>query len=59
VLRPTRVITAAAAVFCSLAAMLAPATTAYAADPGDTIVMPVRDALAALPVQGAATEGQA
>ncbi|WP_443068475.1 HNH endonuclease [Streptomyces sp. NBC_01352] len=48
-MRPTRAATAAA-VLCALAALFNP-TTAHAADPGDMIALPVRDALAALPIQ--------
>ncbi|MCX4673679.1 HNH endonuclease family protein [Streptomyces sp. NBC_01381] len=40
----------AAAVLAALAALLAPTTSVHAADPGDTINLPVRDALAALTV---------
>jgi hypothetical protein len=47
--RITRAAGAAAAVFSALAVLLAP-TTAHAA-PGDTITLPVRDALTALTVQ--------
>jgi hypothetical protein len=50
-LRSTAVRTAAAAL-SALAALLLNSTTAHAAEPGDTIALPVRDALAALPVQG-------
>ncbi|WP_308402689.1 HNH endonuclease family protein [Streptomyces sp. AC550_RSS872] len=46
---PSTAVRAAAAALSALTVLLAPAT-AHAA-PGDTVVMPVRDALAALPVQ--------
>ncbi|MFI5825027.1 hypothetical protein ACIA8I_39075 [Streptomyces rishiriensis] len=49
-MRSTAVRTAAAALSAPAALLLTPAT-AHAADPGDTIALPVRDALAALPVQ--------
>ncbi|WP_328786025.1 HNH endonuclease family protein (plasmid) [Streptomyces canus] len=48
-MRSTAVRTAAA--LSALAALLLIPGTAHAADPGDTIALPVRDALAALPVQ--------
>ncbi|KUN55469.1 hypothetical protein AQJ46_49435 [Streptomyces canus] len=48
-MRSTPVRTAAAALSALAALLLAPA--AHAADPGDTIALPVRDVLAALPVQ--------
>ncbi|MFM9701039.1 HNH endonuclease family protein [Streptomyces europaeiscabiei] len=41
----------AAAAFSALALLITPTTTAHAADPGDRVVLPVRDALAALAVQ--------
>ncbi|WP_280882381.1 HNH endonuclease family protein [Streptomyces pseudovenezuelae] len=41
----------AALALCTLAALLAPTTAHAAADPGDTIALPVRDALTALPVR--------
>ena len=49
-MRSTRAVQTAAAALFALAALLTP-TTAHAADPGDTVALPVRDALAALPVQ--------
>ncbi|OQD57532.1 HNH endonuclease [Streptomyces phaeoluteigriseus] len=49
-MRPTRAAVAAAAVFSVLAALFTPAT-AHAAAPGDTVTLPVDDALAALPVR--------
>ncbi|WP_328978418.1 HNH endonuclease family protein [Streptomyces canus] len=49
-MRSTAVRTAAAALSALAALLLTPAT-AHAADPGDTIALPVREALAALPVQ--------
>lgn len=41
----------AAAALSVLAVLLTPATATAASGPGDTITLPVRDALAALPVQ--------
>ncbi|MFE9776167.1 hypothetical protein ACFYOV_31825 [Streptomyces sp. NPDC005931] len=41
---------AAAAALCALAVLFTPGTAAHA-DPGDTVALPVRDALAALPVR--------
>ncbi|MFF4787900.1 HNH endonuclease family protein [Streptomyces griseorubiginosus] len=41
----------AGAVLATLAALLTSPATAHAADPGDTVTLPVRDALAALSVQ--------
>ncbi|MFK4103191.1 HNH endonuclease family protein [Streptomyces sp. NPDC019531] len=49
-MRSTAVRTSAAALSALAALLLTPAT-AHAADPGDTIALPVRDALATLPVQ--------
>ena len=49
-MRSTRAVQTAAAALFALAALLTP-TTAHAADPGDTVALPVRDALAALPVR--------
>ncbi|MFM9499868.1 HNH endonuclease family protein [Streptomyces galilaeus] len=48
-MRPIRTAVTAAAVFSALAALFTPAT-AHAAAPGDTVTLPVDDALAALPV---------
>lgn len=44
-MRLTHAAHAAAAVVCALTVLLAPTTTAYAAAPGDTVTLPVRDAL--------------
>ncbi|MFF4259834.1 hypothetical protein ACFY1L_52715 [Streptomyces sp. NPDC001663] len=50
-MRSTCALWTAATALSALAALLTPAT-ADAADPGDAVALPVRDALAALPVQG-------
>ncbi|MFG3266334.1 HNH endonuclease family protein [Streptomyces bobili] len=49
-MRPTRAAVTASAVFSVLAALFT-AATAHAAAPGDTVTLPVDDALAALPVR--------
>ena len=50
-MRSTRFVRTAAAALSALAALLLTPTTAHAAGPGDTVVLPVSDALAALPVR--------
>ncbi|MBP5910764.1 HNH endonuclease [Streptomyces sp. LBUM 1478] len=51
-MRLPRAAVAAAAVASTLTVLLAPTTTTYAAESGDTVMLPVRDALQALSVQG-------
>ncbi|MER6567475.1 HNH endonuclease family protein [Streptomyces sp. NPDC001093] len=41
----------AAAILSALAVLITPATTAHAADPGERVALPVRDALQALPLR--------
>ncbi|MGW0710523.1 HNH endonuclease family protein [Streptomyces sp. NPDC002643] len=50
-MRLARAAGAASAVVSMYTLLLAPTTTAYAVAPGDTVVLPARDALLALPVQ--------
>ncbi|MCX5097483.1 hypothetical protein OOK36_54485 [Streptomyces sp. NBC_00365] len=49
-MRSTLALQTAAAALSALAALLTP-VTAHAASPGDAVALPVRDALAALPIQ--------
>ncbi|MFS8202573.1 HNH endonuclease family protein [Streptomyces sp. CWNU-52B] len=60
-MRLTRPARTAAATLSVLAALLAPTTTAHAAPgaPGDTMTLPVRDALQGLPVQDESRTGYA
>ena len=50
-MRSTRAVRTVAAALFALAALLLTPTTAHASSPGDTVALPVRDALAALPVR--------
>jgi hypothetical protein len=52
VLRLTRTVQTAAVTLAALGSLIAPTSYASAAEPGDTVAMPVRDALKALPVSG-------